>query len=124
MLFQPTIADAPEIARLTKESRGLVFYLLPTTVIVKEYDGKIIGYASYCFLKKGTAKILNVFVKTAFRKQRYGDTLMRELAMEFGRFKAKRICVTTKTPKFFEKYGFRTVSKGKDNFTMAKEIPE
>jgi uncharacterized protein Smg (DUF494 family) len=36
MLFQPTIADAPEIARLTKESRGLVFYLLPTTVIVKE----------------------------------------------------------------------------------------
>ena len=126
MLFQPTVSDVPEIARLLSQTKQQVFNNLSRCVICKDYDGNIIGYASYKLsqYKGGQAEILDIYVAQKERNKRNGDFLMMELAIEFGRFKVRRVVVETTIPKFFEKYGFRTVSKGKDNFTMAKEIPE
>ena len=126
MLFQPTIADVSAIARLLSKTKQQVFNNLSRCVICKDYDGNIIGYASYKLsqYKGGQAEILDIYVAQKERNKRNGDFLMMELAIEFGRFKVRRVVVETTIPKFFEKYGFKLLQGNTSCAEMLKEIPE
>jgi N-acetylglutamate synthase-like GNAT family acetyltransferase len=111
MLFQPTIADVPAIAKLLRKKNDEIACDLPLFIIVKE-DDAVIGCVRYCVIGDSTARIYNLHVRKDKRKVGYGDFLMREVAHEIGKFGIKKITVYTSIPSFFGQYGFKRIRKG------------
>ena len=130
MLFQPTVVDVPEIARLIKQPKIYVYDCLTRCAISKDVDGSIVGFTSYTLHttqnKVVEAVILDLFAKKELNGGGGKEFLIRELGMEFGRFQVKRIAADTTDRKLFEEFGFKVVSQSpkKNYFRMLKEISE
>jgi N-acetylglutamate synthase-like GNAT family acetyltransferase len=111
-MFQVSIKDVPEIAKLADTSICYVSERLPTFCIVRA-DDKIIGcvnYELYYDTKESWAEINHLIILPEYRKQGYAHFLIMEVAKEIGKYQVKMIRPTVflsgLIPEFFIKYGF------------------
>lgn len=80
--------------------------------VVAEYDNHIIGCAAlYAFPEEQAGELAALAVHPDFRREGYGETLMREIEIRARRLKLKTLFVlTTRTAHWFLERGFRTGS--------------
>jgi len=80
--------------------------------IVAEYDGRIIGCAAlYAFPERKVGELAALAVEPDFRREGYGEALMREVETRARRLKLTELFVlTTKTSHWFVERGFRAAT--------------
>jgi amino-acid N-acetyltransferase len=80
--------------------------------IVAEYDNHIIGCAAlYAFPEEKVGELAALAVHPDFRREGYGETLMREIEQRARRLKLETLFVlTTRTAHWFLERGFRTAT--------------
>jgi len=82
--------------------------------VVAEYDNHIIGCAAlYAFPEERRGELAALAVHPDFRREGYGEALMREVEQRARRLKLESLFVlTTKTAHWFLERGFRTATIG------------
>ncbi|HVE49507.1 MAG TPA: amino-acid N-acetyltransferase [Casimicrobiaceae bacterium] len=82
--------------------------------VVAEYDNHIIGCAAlYAFPSDGVGELAALAVHPDFRREGYGEALMREIETRAKRLRLKKLFVlTTRTAHWFLERGFRTTGVG------------
>jgi len=77
--------------------------------VVAEYDNHIIGCAAlYAFVDEQVGELAALAVHPDFRREGYGEALMREIELRARRLKLRTLFVlTTKTSHWFIERGFR-----------------
>ena len=80
--------------------------------VVAEYDGHIVGCAAlYAFPEERVGELAALAVQPDFRREGYGEALMREIEARAKRLRLTELFVlTTKTAHWFLERGFRTAS--------------
>jgi amino-acid N-acetyltransferase len=80
--------------------------------VVAEYDGNIVGCAAlYAFPDERVGELAALAVQPDFRREGYGEALMREIEARAKRLRLTELFVlTTKTAHWFLERGFRTAS--------------
>ena len=80
--------------------------------VVAEYDGNIIGCAAlYAFPEEKIGELAALAVQPDFRREGYGEALLREIEMRARKLKlAELFVLTTKTAHWFLERGFRTAA--------------
>jgi amino-acid N-acetyltransferase len=80
--------------------------------LVAEYDGHIIGCAAlYAFPEEKLGELAALAVQPDYRREGYGEALMREIEMRARKLKLTELFVlTTKTAHWFLERGFRTAT--------------
>ena len=80
--------------------------------LVAEYDGHIIGCAAlYAFPEEKIGELAALAVQPDFRREGYGEALMREIEARARKLKlAELFVLTTKTAHWFLERGFRTAT--------------
>ena len=80
--------------------------------VVAEYDGHIIGCAAlYAFPDEKVGELAALAVQPDFRREGYGEALMREIETRARRLKlAELFVLTTKTAHWFLERGFRSAT--------------
>ena len=80
--------------------------------VVAEYDNHIIGCAAlYAFPEERVGELAALAVHPDFRREGYGEALMREIEQRARRLKLARLFVlTTRTAHWFLERGFRTAA--------------
>ena len=80
--------------------------------VVAEYDNHIIGCAAlYAFAEERVGELAALAVHPDFRREGYGEALMREIEQRARRLKLTRLFVlTTRTAHWFLERGFRTAT--------------
>ena len=88
--------------------------------VVAEYDGHIIGCAAlYAFPEEKIGELAALAVQPDFRREGYGEALLREIEMRARKLKLTELFVlTTKTAHWFLERGFRI---GNDRRSAAAE---
>ena len=87
-------------------------YRFAERFVVAEYDGHIIGCAAlYAFPDEKLGELAALAVQPDFRREGYGEALMREIETRARRLKlAELFVLTTKTAHWFLERGFRSAS--------------
>ena len=82
--------------------------------VVAEYDGHIIGCAAlYAFPEEKVGELAALAVQPDFRREGYGEALMREIETRAKRLRLTELFVlTTKTSHWFLERGFRSATIG------------
>jgi len=80
--------------------------------VVAEYDGHIVGCAAlYAFPDEKVGELAALAVQPDFRREGYGEALMREIETRARRLKlAELFVLTTRTAHWFLERGFRSAS--------------
>jgi amino-acid N-acetyltransferase len=80
--------------------------------VVTEYDNHIVGCAAlYAFPEDKVGELAALAVHPDFRREGYGEALMREIELRARRLKLGRLFVlTTRTAHWFQERGYRTGS--------------
>jgi amino-acid N-acetyltransferase len=80
--------------------------------VVAEYDGHIVGCAAlYAFPEEKVGELAALAVQPDFRREGYGEALMREIETRARRLKlAELFVLTTRTAHWFLERGFRVAS--------------
>jgi amino-acid N-acetyltransferase len=80
--------------------------------VVAEYDGHIVGCAAlYAFPDEKVGELAALAVQPDFRREGYGEALMREIETRARRLKlAELFVLTTRTAHWFLERGFRVAS--------------
>jgi amino-acid N-acetyltransferase len=80
--------------------------------VVAEYDGNIIGCAAlYAFPEEKIGELAALAVQPDFRREGYGEALLREIEMRARKLKLTELFVlTTKTAHWFLERGFRSAT--------------
>jgi amino-acid N-acetyltransferase len=80
--------------------------------VVAEYDGNIIGCAAlYAFPEEKIGELAALAVQPDFRREGYGEALLREIEMRARKLKlAELFVLTTKTAHWFLERGFRSAT--------------
>ena len=80
--------------------------------VVAEYDGNIIGCAAlYAFPDEKIGELAALAVQPDFRREGYGEALMREIEMRARKLKLNELFVlTTQTAHWFLERGFRSAT--------------
>jgi amino-acid N-acetyltransferase len=80
--------------------------------VVAEYDNHIIGCAAlYAFTDESVGELAALAVHPDFRREGYGEALMREIELRARRLKLRKLFVlTTRTAHWFQERGFRAGS--------------
>ena len=80
--------------------------------VVAEYDGHIVGCAAlYAFPAEKVGELAALAVQPDFRREGYGEALMREIETRARRLKlAELFVLTTRTAHWFLERGFRSAS--------------
>lgn len=116
---KPTLKDAPRIAALIQHyaSRG---FLLQRTLgqvheglrdfFICERDGEIIGCGAL-HLWSDLAEIRSLAVAESHWRQGVGSAIVRACLNEAATLGVRRVFGLTYQPEFFERFGFRQVSK-------------
>jgi amino-acid N-acetyltransferase len=80
--------------------------------VVAEYDGHIVGCAAlYAFPEERVGELAALAVEPDFRREGYGEALMREIEARARRLKlAELFVLTTRTAHWFLERGFRTAT--------------
>lgn len=116
---KPSVKDAPGIQQLIQHYADRQF-LLPRTVsqiveslrdfIICEDDGKIIG-CSALHLWSDLAEVRSVAVAEHYWRRGVGTVLIQACIAEAKQLGVKTLFVLTYQPEFFERLGFKRVSK-------------
>jgi len=82
--------------------------------LVAEYDGRIIGCAAlYAFPDEKLGELAALAVEPDFRREGYGEALLREIEARARKLKVQELFVlTTKTAHWFLERGFRVAAVG------------
>jgi amino-acid N-acetyltransferase len=82
--------------------------------VVAEYDNRIIGCAAlYAFPEAKLGELAALAVEPDFRREGYGEALLREIEMRARKLKlAELFVLTTRTAHWFLERGFRTAAVG------------
>ena len=82
--------------------------------IIAEYDNQVIGCAAlYAFPEEGVGELAALAVDPDFRREGYGEALMREIETRARKLKLSALFVlTTRTSGWFIERGFRLVNIG------------
>jgi len=82
--------------------------------LVAEYDGRIIGCAAlYAFPDEKLGELAALAVEPDFRREGYGEALLREIEARARKLKLQELFVlTTKTAHWFLERGFRVAAVG------------
>jgi len=80
--------------------------------VVAEYDGNIIGCAAlYAFPEEKIGELAALAVQPDFRREGYGEALLREIEMRARKLKLEQLFVlTTQTAHWFLERGFRSAT--------------
>lgn len=80
--------------------------------VVAEYDNQIVGCAAlYAFMDEKVGELAALAVQPDFRREGYGEALMREVEARARKLKlAELFVLTTRTSHWFLERGFRTAS--------------
>ena len=80
--------------------------------VVAEYDGNIIGCAAlYAFPEEKIGELAALAVQPDFRREGYGEALLREIEMRARKLKlAELFVLTTRTAHWFLERGFRSAT--------------
>ena len=83
---------------------------------IAKVDNKIVGTARLRQSNQGDAKIERMVIDKAYRGKGVGEGLVRYIVIQAKKSKPKRIWMEAQTQaqKFYEQYGFRTISKPYD----------
>ncbi len=98
------------------------------TYIVAENNGELMGFAGFIqsWMEYHIYEIFWVNVKPAFQGRRIGTELVKEAIKRIkkaeGEDKAEIIVLSTKSPKFYDRLGFKTVHEYTDNYLMVLEV--
>jgi N-acetylglutamate synthase-like GNAT family acetyltransferase len=88
----------------------------PTYIVATE-GNKLIGFAGYIhsWFANNVCEVFWVHVKPAFQRKGVGSKLMRSVVKRIrktrGTFKVNLIILSTSSPRFFRKCGFREIAK-------------
>lgn len=100
------------------------------TYIVAEEKGKILGFAGYSqsWMDYHIYTIFWVNVLPQFQKKGIGTALVKKIIKiiknKKGENKAHMILLTTKTPRYYNRFGFKTLSRfGKNSYLMNLSFP-
>ncbi len=80
---------------------------------VIEKGKKIIGCGALKPMWKDLAEIRSVAIKERYQKKGYGKILIEKLLEEGKELGFKKVFVLTYKPEYFEKFGFKKISKSK-----------
>jgi len=80
---------------------------------VIEKGKQIIGCGALKSMWKDLAEIRSVAIKEKYQKKGYGKILIENLIEEGKQLGFKKIFVLTYKPEYFEKFGFKKISKSK-----------
>ncbi|HNS32245.1 MAG TPA: N-acetyltransferase [bacterium] len=80
---------------------------------VLEKNGHIIGCGALKIVWKDLGEIRSVAIARSQKKKGYGRILIKELLEEAKSIDLKKVFVLTYVPSFFEKLGFKKISKSK-----------
>jgi len=120
MIRTATIQDVPEIHRLITyfAERGQMLFRSPTELyehirsfIVCEQEGRIVGCCALEVLWRDMAEIRSLAVQPDMQGKGIGTRLVRVAIAEARRLGIANVMALTYERKFFEKFGFRVVSK-------------
>ncbi len=80
--------------------------------VVAEYDSQVVGCAAlYAFMDEKVGELAALAVQPDFRREGYGEALMREIEARARKLKlAELFVLTTRTSHWFLERGFRTAS--------------
>lgn len=80
--------------------------------VVAEYDNQVVGCAAlYAFMEEKVGELAALAVQPDFRREGYGEALMREIEARARKLKlAELFVLTTRTSHWFLERGFRTAS--------------
>ncbi|MFP4472551.1 MAG: N-acetyltransferase [Candidatus Omnitrophota bacterium] len=118
---QATMKDAQEIHRLVRNSarrqemlpRPLqsVYENLRNFFICRNRTGRVIGCCAMQIVWEDLAEIRSLAVEPRYHRKGIGRMLVGAALSEAARMEIKEVFLLTYVPEFFQKFGFRRVSK-------------